>query len=191
MLKKELRKKFLQKRLLLSKEEIEFNSRKILQNLMQRFDLRDNNLCTFLPIETKNEINTFQLFDLKNKLNFKLYGTKWNILSNDLNIHRIDSKTDLIINEFQIPEPKQTDLSEKTEIISIVLVPLLCFDHQGNRVGYGKGVYDKFLVKFNREKTLFIGLSFFEAIDNISDIFENDVKLHYCITPKTIYQFEK
>lgn len=191
MLKKELRIEFQCKRLHLSKEEIKLNSSKIFENLTQHFDLRNNNICTFLPIESKNEIDTFQLFFLKNKLNFKLYSTKWNTISNELTIHRVDSVSELIINEFQIPEPKQTTLSEKTEDISIVLVPLLCFDYQGNRVGYGKGVYDKFLIKFNRKNTLFIGLSFFEPIDNISDIFENDVKLHYCITPKTIYQFEK
>ena len=67
-------------------------------------------------------------------------------------------------------------------------MPLLAFDKQGHRVGYGKGFYDVFLNKCKPE-TIKIGLSFYEAEDAIDDVFENDVKLDYCITPKTIYTF--
>ena len=72
--------------------------------------------------------------------------------------------------------------------IDVVFVPLLCFDKQGHRVGYGKGFYDNFLHDCNTE-TIKIGLSLFEAEDHIQDIHENDIALDYCITPKKIYQF--
>ncbi len=65
MFKKELRKEFLTKRLLFSRDEIELNSSKIFNLLCENFDLKNKNICTFLPIISKNEINTFQLFDLK------------------------------------------------------------------------------------------------------------------------------
>jgi 5-formyltetrahydrofolate cyclo-ligase len=191
MFKKELRKEFLTKRLLFSRDEIELNSSKIFNLLCENFDLKNKNICTFLPIISKNEINTFQLFDIKKEFQFNLFSTKWNIISNELSIHRIINQNDLIINEFNIPEPKESIISEKTDLISIVLVPLLCFDKQGNRIGYGKGVYDQFLSKFNQNKTLFVGLSIFEAIEIISDPNDQDVKLHYCITPKNLYRFEK
>jgi 5-formyltetrahydrofolate cyclo-ligase len=55
-------------------------------------------------------------------------------------------------------------------------------------VGYGKGFYDKFLLNCKPE-TIKIGLSFFEAEETIGDVFENDVKLDYCITPKKVYAF--
>lgn len=191
MLKKELRKVFLNKRLLLSKEEIKLNSHKIFDNLIKNFELRSENICTFLPIDSKKEVDTFQLFNLKKSTFFNLYSTKWNTITNELTIYSIKSKRDLIINEFQIPEPKETNDKNEIDDLSIVLIPLLCFDKQGNRVGYGKGVYDQFLVRFNQKKTLFVGLSFFEPIDQIMDINEFDIKLHYCITPKTVYKFEK
>jgi 5-formyltetrahydrofolate cyclo-ligase len=191
MFKKELRKEFLTKRLLFSRDEIELNSSKIFNLLCENFDLKNKNICTFLPIISKNEINTFQLFDLKKEFQFNLFSTKWNIISNELSIHRIVNQNDLTINEFNIPEPKESIISEKTDLISIVLVPLLCFDKKGNRIGYGKGVYDQFLSKFNQNKTLFVGLSIFEAIEIISDPNDQDVKLHYCITPKNLYRFEK
>lgn len=48
------------------------------------------------------------------------------------------------LNDFGIEEPSGgTEVDE--EDIDMVLVPLLAFDTQGNRVGYGKGYYDRFL----------------------------------------------
>lgn len=191
MQKKDLRKEFLNKRMQLSKEEIDFLSNKIFDLLIENFNLKKECICTFFPIETKNEINTFKLFDLRTKNEFKLFSTKWNIKNNELTIHKLTSKDDLVLNKFQIPEPNHFLELVFTDTITIVLIPLLCFDKKGNRVGYGKGVYDQFLLKFNQNKTQFVGLSLFEPIENISDINEFDVKLHYCITPNYIYKFEK
>ena len=69
-----------------------------------------------------------------------------------------------------------------------MFIPLLAFDNKGNRVGYGKGYYDNFLSKCTPD-VIKIGLSFFEASDEITDVFESDIALDYCVTPNTIYQF--
>ena len=90
-------------------------------------------------------------------------------------------------NEFNIPEPVD-GIEVPTSKIEVVLVPLLAFDKSGNRVGYGKGFYDTFLSECKLD-VIKIGLSFFDAEDQIDDVFENDVKLDYCITPKQIYTF--
>ncbi len=74
-------------------------------------------------------------------------------------------------------------------MIEVVFVPLLAFDQQGHRVGYGKGFYDQFLSECNPE-TIKIGLSFFETEDTIDDVFELDIPLNYCVTPSKIYQFD-
>jgi 5-formyltetrahydrofolate cyclo-ligase len=55
-------------------------------------------------------------------------------------------------------------------------------------VGYGKGFYDRFLSECNPE-TIKIGLSFFDAEELIEGVFENDVKLDYCVTPNTVFSF--
>ena len=75
-----------------------------------------------------------------------------------------------------------------TNKIEVVFVPLLGYDLKGNRVGYGKGFYDRFLSECKPE-TLKIGLSFFEPEELITDVFVEDVKLDYCVTPKETYQF--
>ena len=70
----------------------------------------------------------------------------------------------------------------------MVFVPLLAYDKQGNRVGYGKGFYDNFLSKCKPE-TIKIGLSFFPPEEKIKDVSESDVKLDFCVTPEEVFRF--
>ena len=72
--------------------------------------------------------------------------------------------------------------------IEVVFIPLLCFDKQGHRVGYGAGYYDNFLGDCNPE-TVKIGLSLFEVEKDIDDIYKGDIPLNYCVTPQEVYRF--
>ncbi|HSK11967.1 MAG TPA: 5-formyltetrahydrofolate cyclo-ligase, partial [Phnomibacter sp.] len=72
--------------------------------------------------------------------------------------------------------------------IDVILVPLLAFDEQGHRLGYGKGFYDRFL-KDCRPDALKIGLSWFEAETALPEIGAHDVPLNYCVTPHRLYVF--
>ncbi len=90
-------------------------------------------------------------------------------------------------NEYNIPEPI-TGLNVPTEMIDVVFVPLLAYDKQGNRVGYGKGFYDKFLSECN-PNVIKIGLSFFEPEEKIEDLFENDIQLNFCVLPSFFLRF--
>ena len=67
-----------------------------------------------------------------------------------------------------------------------MLVPLLAFDAQNNRLGYGKGFYDKFLSKFlrNRKKITTIGVAFLFQKYNKLPVTKQDVKLDYILTEK-------
>ena len=67
-------------------------------------------------------------------------------------------------------------------------MPLIAYDIMGNRVGYGKGFYDRFLSKCKND-LLKIGLSFFEAIDKIEGVKSNDLILDYCVTPMGVKVF--
>lgn len=75
-----------------------------------------------------------------------------------------------------------------TSKIDVVFVPLLAYDNKGNRVGYGKGFYDHFLSEC-REDVVKIGLSFFEPEEAIEDVSATDIRLDYCVTPMTVYNF--
>ena len=67
-------------------------------------------------------------------------------------------------------------------------MPLIIVDKIGNRVGYGKGYYDRFLINCDK-KVIKVGLSFFDIIEKIEDTTYNDIRLNYCITPKKIIKF--
>jgi 5-formyltetrahydrofolate cyclo-ligase len=67
--------------------------------------------------------------------------------------------------------------------IDLVIVPLVCVDKSGHRVGYGKGFYDRFL-KQVRTDCVKVGLSYFEPVERIDDVHEGDVRLDFVITPK-------
>lgn len=91
------------------------------------------------------------------------------------------------LNAWGIPEPTQGILTDPS-IIDFILVPLLAFDTQGYRVGYGKGYYDRFL-KDCRNDSKKIGLSFFPPEKTISDLFEEDFRIDAVVTPDKLYTF--
>jgi 5-formyltetrahydrofolate cyclo-ligase len=91
------------------------------------------------------------------------------------------------INQFGIAEPEGNVLIDPGQI-DLILIPMLAFDRQGNRVGYGKGYYDRFLHRC-RPDCLKVGICFFDPVEEISDVHAGDVRLDLCITPERIYQW--
>ena len=100
-----------------------------------------------------------------------------------------DDATTFMPNRWGIDEPDPISSQPlATQLIDAVLVPLLAFDKQGYRVGYGGGYYDRFLAGC-RPDTMRIGVSFFEPIAAISDVNEWDIPLDLCLTPSTLYRW--
>lgn len=89
-------------------------------------------------------------------------------------------------NALGIPEP-MGGISVTPSQIEVVFVPLLAYDTQGNRLGYGKGYYDRFLAECTTD-CRFIGLSLFPP-EKIIPSEKTDIKLHYCVTPEQVYTF--
>ena len=92
------------------------------------------------------------------------------------------SKNDpLSINKFGIPEP----ISKTVKYPDVLLVPLLAFDKNFNRIGYGGGFYDRYIMKIRkRKKVLTIGFAYsFQKLKKIPTN-EYDIKLDFIITNK-------
>jgi len=91
------------------------------------------------------------------------------------------TKDPLNINKYGIPEPKLS----KVRYPDILLVPLVAFDKDFNRVGYGGGFYDRYIKKTKKIKKLItIGLAYsFQKVKKIP-INENDIQLDFVITEK-------
>lgn len=99
----------------------------------------------------------------------------------------LNDQTPLKNNRWGIPEPL-SGITINPKQIEVVFVPLLVFDQQGHRVGYGKGYYDRFLDQCS-ESTLKVGLTFFDPVTKIEDIETHDISLDFALTPEQIYAF--
>lgn len=189
MLKGDLRKIYLTKQRNLSNEERLEKSLLITQQFFQYFSFeRINYLHLFLPIEKNNEIETRFIYERiwREFPQVKTVIPRVDFEKNEIESIKFDFETKLILSKWQISEPIETETVD-SQLIDIVLVPLLCFDKKGFRVGYGKGFYDKFLMNC-RKDCLKIGLSYFPPVEEISDIHLQDVMLDYCITPVKIWK---
>ena len=104
--------------------------------------------------------------------------------SNQMNFFNWTSDTHLTVNNMGIPEP----LSKKIVYPDLILVPLVGFDKNKFRLGYGGGYYDRYIEKvgkFKKFKT--IGLSFsFQEIKKLP-VNKFDKKLDFIITENKIY----
>lgn len=187
MLKKELRIKYKKLRQSFSFEEIEEKSLAIANQILQLDIWGKTYFHLFLPIEEQKEVNTEYVLHILAGKDKEIVISKSEFATTSMTHYLLTDNTKIKKNEYNIPEPTN-GLSVPTEMIDVVFVPLLAYDKQGNRVGYGKGFYDKFLseCKLNVVK---IGLSFFEPEELIEDAFENDVKLDFCVTPNRIISF--
>lgn len=189
MNKKTLRLEYLAKRNSLDvSKKLELES-KIKKILFQNFDFSLKITSCFLPISSKNEIDTWRILSEIKKTGGEIALTVWDFHTN-LITHRLwTNETQIYANSFGIPEPINGEFITN-ELIDIVIVPLLVVDSLGNRVGYGKGVYDRMLASCST-KTIFIGLSLFDLVDRIEDVDTYDIPLTYCITPTKCFAFEK
>ena len=187
MNKKELRQKYKGKRQELSTIEIDDLSLAIANKVMTLEIWEKTYFHIFLPISENKEVNTEYILHLLSGKDKEIVISKSDFQTNEMTHFLLTDSTKIKKNQYNIPEPLN-GLEVPTSKIELVFVPLLAFDELGNRVGYGKGFYDRFLSKCNPD-TIKIGLSFFEAEEIIEAVFENDVKLDYCVTPNEVYEF--
>lgn len=190
MLKSALRKIYLDRRKSLSAIEREKKSRQLADLFFDSFDLsRIKFLHCFLPIEKFGEINTRIIFERiwRDFSQIETVAPSVNFQTDEIESLVFQPDTNLVQNVWRIDEPMHNKFIE-TGKIDLVVVPLLCFDERGFRVGYGKGFYDKFL-KNCRADCLKVGLSYFAPVDEIADAEVFDVRLNSCLTPPKKYKF--
>ena len=194
MTKQALRQTFLSRRKALSADEVGTRSEQICQRLFEQKWIKPRiTVHLFLPILHQNEVNTWPII---HRLWRKFPQTRIavpvvNAEEYQLSHYELTPETSLVENRWGIPEP----LAERSstvgiEEIDLVLVPLLIFDQQGQRVGYGGGFYDRFLAQC-RPDCLKVGLSLFEPIELINDVEATDISLNAGLTPKLTYLFNK
>lgn len=181
MKKAELRKIYKLKRKSLSAAEIDQLQKNIYDQIFQCDFSQIKYVHIFLPILRHKEIDTYPIIAHLRTLGKIIVISKSDFETNTLQHYIYDEDTDIVVNDYGIPEPEGAIAIAATKI-DLVFVPLLISDHKNYRVGYGKGFYDRFLTDCKPNiKT--IGLNFFSPIPQIEDITKFDVALNQIIYP--------
>ena len=179
MFKSKLRKKILKLR------EVE-NFKNIKIDFDNVFDLlKKNNLtkkCIGGYFPVNHEIDDLEILK---KLKKKKYQISLPVIKKnfDMDFYRWSFDDPLKINKYGIPEP----FSKKLIYPDILLVPLVAFDKNLNRLGYGGGYYDRVIDKLSKKKNILkIGLALsVQKINNVP-VTKYDKKLDYIVTDKYI-----
>ncbi len=185
--KKELRKKYAQLRKTLTSDQVEEYSLQIANQALKLDIWEYSNYHIFLPIERHNEVDTEYLLHILQGKDKNIIISKSNFDDFSMSHYLLTDQTKIINNEYGIPEPHEEGIRITDQQLDVVFVPLLAVDKFGNRVGYGKGFYDRFLKKC-KPGILKVGLSFFEPLNNKIDVNDEDIKLDYIVTNQNAFK---
>lgn len=139
--------------------------------------------CVGIYISMGNEVNAELLFDSLISSGKKVFLPV--VAGNGLKFAGANSLSGLAKGKYGALEPKGKKFAEKGEI-GVFLVPGAAFDLQGNRIGRGKGFYDKF---FSKEEGFRIGLAYdFQVVPQIAAQ-EHDIKMDAVVTESRVLRF--
>jgi len=174
-------------RKVLSVEEIEYYSIQIAKQVNTCFSFRDKQISCFLSMEAQREVRTESILK-QLAMHNQLFVPVSNFLDDSMQLVPFEPGDILVLNSYHIPEP----IHKKNPIdpieLDVIFIPLLQADVKGNRLGYGKGFYDRYLA-LCRPDVIKIGLNFFEPIPSIPAE-KTDIPLDYLITPNRVYEFK-
>jgi 5-formyltetrahydrofolate cyclo-ligase len=182
-LKTGLRKLYKQKRADLNKEQPKAGDA-----LVENFPVFIGSSCVvagYLPIQ--NEIDPLPLMRFLEDKGAQLCLPRLNKVTNSLNFHEYNFGDELKSGSLGVYEPM---FDAKIVRPTIMLVPLLAFDKNGYRLGYGGGYYDKAIaVAQEKGKLVTIGLGFAEQCIEKIPAEAHDKKLDYVLTNTNCFKF--
>ncbi len=175
-MKEELRKKYLEVRKNTSDKS---NKSNIIMNKIINLEEYKTSKIIAIYKNLKSEVETNELieYSLKNNKIVVLPKVEGNILK----FYKTDNKT-FVESKYGIYEPID---SEEVDNINLYIIPGICFDKYKNRIGFGKGYYDR--VKYKKD-SIKIGICFENQIYNGKISVNNyDIKMNKIVTEKNIY----
>ena len=150
----------------MTKSQLRLKYQSIRQNIKNK---DDQNRLIFQQIITNHQIKNSDLIlvylslphevDTQMTINYFINSKKIavpKITGSNMDFYFINPQTKFQPNQFNILEPINTQKVSDFKN-AVCLTPGLCFDYAGNRLGYGRGFYDKFL---NQNNVYSIGLCF-------------------------------
>ncbi|MEL6606934.1 MAG: 5-formyltetrahydrofolate cyclo-ligase [Bacteroidota bacterium] len=189
MTKAFLRKTYAARRQALNEDSYQQQSRQIQQRFLQAFNLTDYSYVhIYLAVVDRREVATrgivHTLFSQYPEVVVaapRLVGKPERIAS-----RIITPETTFQAHQWGLQEPTDGKAIIATDF-DMVILPVIAFDAQGYRVGYGKGHYDRFLAQCRPTVTK-VGLCFEDSVPAITDLHAYDVPMDYCITPRQVWR---
>ena len=177
-----MKKSLIRKKLLKTRKKNYLNNNQInispIIKILKKRKLKNKILGGYYPYNY--EINIMPLVEKFQRLNYSITLPKIG-MNSEMNFFQWSTKDPLSINKFGIPEP----MSNKIKFPDILLVPLLAFDKNFNRIGYGGGFYDRYINRLKKiKKIITIGVAYsFQKIKKIP-VEKYDIKLDFVVTEK-------
>lgn len=142
---------------------------------------------TFLPIRRNREIDTWQVIEASVREERIVVVSATDFEKQTMT--HFHYSTELLFEEdaFGIPTPRSGKAADLAQLRAI-FIPMLAGDKKGNRIGYGKGYYDRLLAGMSPE-VLKIGLSLNPLFDHFPFAESHDIALDCCITPQEVWRF--
>ena len=178
--KQDIRKNVLKQRNLMTEKEWDEHSHEIYKKVVTHpFFLESKEVYCY--INFRNEVGTKKIIEEAWRLGKRVAAPR--IEGSEMNFYYIDSFTKLESGYFGVLEPVGEEKAEGEQVL--VIMPGAAFDKKKNRIGYGKGYYDRFLEKYPTYRTLALAFEL-QVVDKIpSDSF--DVKPNQIVTEENIY----
>jgi len=179
VLKSKLRNKILKIREKKNKENIQIDFNQIIK-IFKKEKITKKTIGGYYPVNF--EVDDLELLKKlkKNKFNISLPVIKKNF---QMDFYKWSFSDLLKVNKYGIPEPETQNIVYP----DVLLVPLVAFDKNLNRLGYGGGYYDRLIAKLSKKKNIItIGLAL--SIQEVDKVNVNiyDQKLDYIVTNKYI-----
>jgi 5-formyltetrahydrofolate cyclo-ligase len=180
VLKNQIRKKVLKIRKIKNLKNVQIKFNKIF-NIIKKINVKGKIIGSYYPVNF--EVDTK---DLMIKLQQKGFKISLPVIKNNFNMdfYKWNLNDPLYLNKYGIPEPER----KKKVKPNIFLIPLVAFDKELNRLGYGGGYYDRLLKKKENINIIKIGLALScqKVIKVPTDKF--DKKLDYIVTERNLYK---
>lgn len=142
-------------RLALNKEEVKERSEACVSKVLQFPELIEaKTVCVYMP--TGNEIDTTEIIRYCKENGKRLAAPRVN--GDTMEFYYFTDETDMEQGAYDIWEPTGTEAVEDEE--SLVIMPGVAFDLNCNRIGYGKGYYDRYLSAHPRMKKVALAYDF-------------------------------
>jgi len=189
--KDSIRRRYKQKRADLGPEQRSVLSAQLTEQAMAFLAARDQvrHVHLFLPIARLHEVDTSLLVARLFKCGRTLYTSVTDFSAKEMQTVALLPGIAWEEDEMGIPVPAALQWVEQEDKIDLVLLPLLAFDLEGVRVGYGMGYYDQFLSRLPAGVWK-VGLSYFPPEERLPR--ENhDVPMDACILPNEILYFNR